>query len=360
MAKKMKAQVFYKPMNMKLEQVPVPEPADDEVVVAVKACGICGSDVAYYFGKATLETASGEGPLILGHEFTGEVVAVGRIPERGKLFKEGDRVVLDPVQYCNACDVCYRGQVNLCEKKTVLGVSCDGGFAEFAKSKYTGVHALPANVTYEQGALTEPLACATYGVKNLAVEPGQFCVIIGPGAIGLMMLQLIKSSGAGAAVLIGAANDDYRLAVGGKLGADLLINATEEKSPYYVRDVKAKISDLTGGKMANRVIVPTGAVPAMELALQISGRRSVVVFFGLPGDKDVLRVPVLQSILWDKTIRFSWLAPLVWPAALNALSAKLVDVSPLITHKFKLADLADALKRVRDREDKVLKPVVVP
>jgi len=358
--KTMKAQVFYEPLKMSLEDVPIPAIAADEVLVKVKACGICGSDIAYYFGASSLETPTGKGPLILGHEYTGEVVEVGEIPKGLKLFKPGDRVVLDPVQYCNACDVCYRGQSNLCENKAVLGVSCDGGFAEFSKSKYTGVHPLPDSVSFEHGALTEPLACATYGIKNLAVELGNFCVVIGPGAIGCMMLQLAKSSGAGKVVLIGGANDDYRLEIGGKLGADVLINSTEKASPYYVEDVKARISGLTGGKMANRVIVPTGAVPAMELALAISGRRSTIVFFGLPGDKDVLRVPVLQSILWDKTIRFSWLAPGTWQTALGALGSGLVDVSPLVSQTYPLKDLAKALGEVRDRVGNPMKPVVVP
>jgi len=358
--KTMKAQVFYEPNDMRLEDVPIPEIADDEVLVRVKACGICGSDIAYYFGASSLETPTGKGPLILGHEYTGEVVDVGAIPKAMKLFKPGDRVVLDPVQYCNACDVCYRGQSNLCENKAVLGVSTNGGFAEYSKSKYTGVHPLPEGVSYEDGALTEPLACGTYGIKNLSVELGNFCVVIGPGAIGCMMVQLAKSSGAGKVVLIGAGNDDFRLEVGKKLGADLIINCTDKKSPHYVKDVKAKISDMTDGKMANRVIVPTGAVPAMELALQISGRRSVIVFFGLPGDKDVLRVPVLNSILWDKTIRFSWLAPGTWQTALQALGSGLVNVEPLVTHTFQLEDLVDALGKVRDRVGNPMKPVVIP
>jgi len=354
----MKAQVFYEPLKMSLEDVPIPEIAADEVLIKVKACGICGSDIAYYFGKASLETPTGKGPLILGHEYSGEVVEVGAIAK--KLFKPGDRVVLDPVQYCNACDVCFRGQTNLCENKAVLGVSTNGGFAEYSKSKYTGVHPLPDNVSYENGALTEPLACATYGLKNLAVEVGNFCVVIGPGAIGCMMIQLAKSSGAGAVVLIGGPGDDYRLEAGKKLGADLVINATEKGSPYYVADVKAQIAEMTGGKMAARVIVPTGAVPAMEMALDISGRRSTVVFFGLPGDKDVVRVPVLQSILWDKTIRFSWLAPGVWQTALGALATGLVNVAPLVSRAYPLKDLAQALGDVKDRVGNPMKPIVVP
>ena len=120
---KMKAQVFYEPLNMKLEERDIPAVTDDKILVKVKVCGICGSDISYYWGESPLETEDGKGPLILGHEFTGDVVEVGKIPAGLGLFEPGDRVVLDPVQYCNACKVCKRGYVNLCGNPSVLGVS---------------------------------------------------------------------------------------------------------------------------------------------------------------------------------------------------------------------------------------------
>ncbi|MEN3188468.1 MAG: alcohol dehydrogenase catalytic domain-containing protein [Atribacterota bacterium] len=117
---KMKAWIFYEPEVMKFEEVPVPEVADDEILIRVRACGICGSDVAYYWGFSPLETPTGKGPLILGHKFSGEVVKVGKIPAERKLFSVSDRVTVKPVQYCNACEVCHRGFVNLCENKKSL------------------------------------------------------------------------------------------------------------------------------------------------------------------------------------------------------------------------------------------------
>lgn len=203
MAKMMKAQVFHKPKDMRLEQVSIPSPLENEVLIKTKACGICGSDVAYYWGLSSLETPTGEGPLVLGHEFSGEVVDMGRIPKNEGLFKIGDRVTVDPVQYCNACTACARGLVNLCENKSVIGVSSDGAFAEYVKSKYTSLHKLPSRVTFEEAAFTEPLSCAIYAINNLNIFPGDFCVIFGPGPIGLMMTQIVKSRGAGTVVLIG-------------------------------------------------------------------------------------------------------------------------------------------------------------
>jgi L-iditol 2-dehydrogenase len=250
--------------------------------------------------------------------------------------------------------------VNLCENKSVLGVSTNGGFAQYCVSNYTGVHKIPDGVSYDQAALSEPLACATYGVQNMQIVTGDFCVIMGPGVIGLMMVQMARSRGAGTIVLTGAKGDDYRLEAGKKLGADVVINTAESSSPYYVPDLKAKIAELSGGKLADAVITPTGAVDAMEAALQISGRRSRIVYFGLPADVAVIRVPALASIFWDKTIRFSWLAPLTWPIALQALGTGLINASPLISHTIDLNDLEKGIGDVRARKGNVFKVVVHP
>jgi threonine dehydrogenase-like Zn-dependent dehydrogenase len=341
---------------MKLEEIDIPKIADDQVLVSVKACGICGSDIAYYYGDSPLETPNGKGPLVLGHEFSAEVVEVGALPAKLGLFKPGDRVVVDPLQYCNACEICKRGYVNLCEKKTVLGVSVNGGFAEYCASHYTGLHKLPDNVTYEQGSLAEPLADAVYALQKAQVALGDFVVVIGPGAIGLMMVQLLKSSGAGKVALVGTR--DYRLKVGKELGADIIINTREKDSPYYADDLKKKIGELTDEKFANVVMTPTGAVTAMESAFAISGRRARIVFFGLPGANDFIRIPALDTIFWDKTIQFSWLAPLTWPTAMQALANKLVNVEPLITHSIKLDNLVQGIIDVKSRSDDVLKAVV--
>jgi threonine dehydrogenase-like Zn-dependent dehydrogenase len=356
--KTMKAQVFYEAEKMKLEDVPVPSIGPEEVLIRVRACGICGSDVAYYFGASSLETKTGKGPLILGHEMSGEVAEVGEIPRRLGLFAPGDRVTLDPVQYCNACRICKKGYVNLCEKKTVLGVSTNGGFAEYCASHFTGVHKIPKSVSFEEAAMTEPLACAVHGVKRMKVQPGDFCIVMGPGAIGTMMVQLIKRSGAGKVVLVGAEGDDYRLEVGREEGADVAYNVAEPKSPYYVKDLKAAISELTDGQFADAVITPTGAVSAMETAFEVSGRRARIVFFGLPSDKAVIRIPALKTIFWDKTIEFSWLAPLTWPTAIDALGTGIVQVKKLMSRVIPVKDLAQGIKDVKNRVNSPMKVIV--
>ena len=353
---KMKAWVFYEPEKMQFEEVDVPSLQDDQILIRVKNCGICGSDVAYYWGASSLETPTGKGPLILGHELSGEVVAVGKIPAEKKLFQVGDRVTAKPVQYCNSCEVCYRGYVNLCENKRVLGVSINGGFAEYLASHYNHVYKLPSHVSYEAGAFVEPLADAFYGVKNLQVGLGNTVVVFGPGPIGLAVVALVKGIGAGRVILVGTR--DYRLEIGRKMGADEFINTQDTISPYYTSDLVGKMKELTGGKMAERAIVVTGSKIAMQQALEVTGRRSVIVYFGLPGDKDVIEVPAVQSILMDKTIRFSWLAPLTWVEAIGAIDTGLVAAEKLITHRFPLEQLMEGLLVAKEKRGNPLKVMI--
>ncbi len=358
MAEKMKAQVFYEGEKMGLEEIPVPEMTDVDVLVRVKNCGICGSDISYYYGLSPVGTATGKGPLVLGHEFTGEVVEVGAVAKSLNLFKPGDRVVVNPVQHCNACYACAAGKTNLCANLYVPGVTANGGFAEYCVSRYTGLFKLPDTVSYAAGAFTEPLACAVYGLKKLEIEPGQFVAIFGPGPMGLMMVQLAKSIGAGKIALIGTR--DYRLETGKKWGADYVFNTADEKSPYYVKDLKKAIADLTHGALADRAIVPTSSNDAFEQAIDITGNAAILVHFGLPNEDDVIHVPALSTHTMDKEIRFSWLAPLAWPTAIRAISEGLLDVESLVTDAVSLERTEEAICNLKERIDDPIKVQVTP
>lgn len=352
----MKAQVFYEPEKMSLEEVEIPQISAEEVLVKVKACGICGSDLAYYFGNSPLETDDGKGPLILGHEFAGEVVEVGEIPKSLDLFSPGDRVIVNPVQQCNACEKCAQGLFHLCENGNTPGVSADGGFAEYSKSKYTHLYKLPDNMSFEEGAITEPLACSTYGVEQLDVGLGDTAVVFGPGTIGILMVQLIKSMGAGKVILAGTR--DYPLEVGKEAGADNLINVRDSNSEYYTDEIENTVKEMGDGKLADKVIVATGSLKAMHDALDVSGPSSTIVYFGLPGPDDKIEVPALDSIQSDKNIKFSWLAPLVWPEAIAAIKTGKVDVSKIVTHSFSLEDAEEGIKFMKHGEENKIKGVV--
>ena len=354
---KMKAQVFYEPEVMKLEEMDIPQISDDEVLVKVKTAGICGSDIAYYYGDSPLDTPDGKGPLILGHEFSGEIVEVGKIPQSLGLFAPGDRVTCNPVQQCNSCEYCSEGKFNACPNVATPGVSADGAFAEYCKMRYTHVYKIPDDMSYETASIIEPLACATYGVNKLDVKPGDFVVVFGSGSIGILMVQLIKARGAGKVALVDMS--DYKLGIGKEVGADYILNIKEKQSPNYVDDVVKEISQLTGGRMADRVIVPTSAKRAMQEAIDVSGAWATIVYFGLPGPDDNIEVPALSSIQSDINIKFSWLAPLVWPQTVRTLGAGLVSVDKIVTHRFSLEQLEEAIEFMKSSPEDKLKGVVV-
>ena len=350
----MKAQVFYEAEKMKMEEIPIPEISPIDVLVKVKRVGICGSDISYYYGLSPVGTPDGKGPIVLGHEFTGEVVEVGEVPAMLGLFSPGDRVVVNPVQNCNACYACAAGQTHLCEKLNVPGVTTDGGFAEYTVSRYTGLFKLPDDVSYEAGAFTEPLACVVNAIKKLAIEPGDFVAIFGPGPMGMMMIQMCKSVGAGKVALIGASNV-WRLEQGSRLGADFLFSLVNKESKYYTDDLKKSISEITKGNLADRAIVPTSENSAFEQAVEITGNCGIVVHFGLPNEDDIIKIPALSFHTMDKEIRSAWLAPLAWPTAIRSIEEGLVKVEPLITSTYSLEDTEKAIRKLRTDPGKEIK-----
>ena len=346
MSGKFRAQVYYGEGDIRLEERSLPTVGDDEILIKVKACGICGSDISYYFGRSPLETASGEGPLVLGHEFAGEVVKVGAKAASAGVIKPGDRVLGNPVQQCNVCEQCVRGNVNLCTNKDTNGVSIDGAFSEFITMRHTHVYKMPDGISYEEGSMCEPLACACYGIEKLNVQLGDFVVIFGPGSIGLMQSQLVSSLGAGTVVMVGI--HDFGLKKALEMGADYVVNTLDTTSPYYSANIKETISKISGGKMADRVIVPTSAKPALYGALDVAGPKSTIVYFGLPSDTEKLEVPLLDLMVNDKSLLVSWQAPNTWDMALKAIAGGKVKLEELVTHKFPLEELEEGLKVMDD------------
>ncbi|MDR1613330.1 MAG: alcohol dehydrogenase catalytic domain-containing protein [Planctomycetota bacterium] len=354
MDENMRAWVFYEPGRMTLETVPLPDVGVDDLLVKVEAVGICGSDVAYYFGHSPLGTPDGKGPLVLGHEIGGVAAKVGDNAKR--LFAVGDRVTLNPVQQCNACPECLDGRFNLCPFVETLGVSVDGGFAEYVKVRYTHALKISPSVSFGDAALTEPLACATYAMRKLDIRLGDYVAVIGSGSIGLMMLQIAKARGAGRLAFIGAR--DVPLELGMELGADAVLNVRDETSRHYAGDPVEWIKRTGNGKLADRVVVPTSDLPALHWALYGSAPGATIVYFGLPGPDDRIQIPALDAIQADKTIKFSWLSPLVWPEATAAVAAGKVDLSRLVSHRYGFADVEKGIRDMAAGDPKKIKGLV--
>ncbi len=349
----MKAAVFYDVKDIRLEDVPEPEIGDGDVLVEVSACGICGSDLEYYLGRSPVGTADGKGPLILGHEFSGRVVKVGKGVDT---LGEGDRVAVNPIQSVAGGDLSRSGNPHF-DLTTVLGVTTNGAFAQYVRTKAEHAYRLPDAMTDEQGAFVEMLAASLNAIEKADIQLGDLVVLYGPGPVGLSMLQLANARG-GRTLMVGTR--DYRLELARELGANHVLNTADPESKYYTADLGVSIRELNGGDLAERAIVGTAAEEATTSALEVTGNGSCVVYMGLAGPADIVKVPMLASLAQDKTIRFSWLYPNQWPKTIRLLREGIVDTDKIITHSIALDAINDGIEQVINREDGVIKIVVKP
>lgn len=349
----MKAAVFHDVEDIRLEEVPEPEAGDDDVVVEVAACGICGSDLEYYFGRSPVGTPDGKGPLILGHEFSGRVVSRGKNVDT---LAEGDRVAVNPIQSSAGRDLSRSGNPHF-DLSTVLGVTTNGGFARYVRTRAEHAYVLPDSMSDEEGAFVEMLAASLNAVEKADIGLGDLVVVYGPGPVGLSMLQLAKANG-GRVAMVGTR--DYRLELAKGMGADHVFNTKDSSSSYYTADLVQSVRDVNGGELAERAIVGTSVAEATQSALEVTGNGSTVVYMGLAGPDDVVQLPMLVALTQDKTIRFSWLYPNQWPRTIRLLRERIVDTSKIITHTGPLDEINEAIRRVHDREDGVIKYVVHP
>lgn len=319
---------------------------DDEVKIKVKAAGICGTDVKILHGKDALFRP----PVIMGHEFTGQIMDVG---DRVKKLKIGDRVVFEPtVSICGECRYCRSGRYNLCSNRLIAGFSAPGGFAEYAVRRQKYTHKLPDKVSYAAGALCEPLAVCTHAVLELTlIFPGDTVVVMGPGTIGLLSLQLVKVSGA-CPIVIGASKDKPRLDLAKRLGAEYTINIEEEK------ETLSRITkDLTEGCGADVVIGCCGAPSSLRLGIDMlrkGGRYTQIGLFtqevSFPVDKMSYHELTLQGSFGQKNS--------AWKKALTLLGKGLVDTLPLASslpmsrwqEGFKMVENKEAIKVVLQPE----------
>jgi threonine dehydrogenase-like Zn-dependent dehydrogenase len=349
----MRAAVFQDVETISIEEVPDPTPEAGDVIVEVAACGICGSDLEYYTGRSPLGTADGKGPLILGHEFSGRVVALGSGVDG---LAVGDRVAVNPVQSRAGSDTSRAGAPQF-DLQTVLGVSTDGAFAQFVRSRAEHAYLLPEELTDEHGAFVEMLAASLHAVEKAEIRFGDLVVIFGPGPVGLSMIQLAAARGATVAVV---GTRDYRLELAKELGAAYVFNTRETSSPHFTDDLAAAIAEVRSGEPADRAIVATSVPEATQQALEITGNGAVVVFMGLAGPEDRVSVPLLDSLVMEKTIRFSWLYPNQWPKTIRTMRDRIVDVDKLITHSIGLERLGEGIEQLGARADGVVKMMVRP
>jgi L-iditol 2-dehydrogenase len=309
-------------------EIDVPQPAAGEVLIEVAAAGICGTDLHIYHDE--FKTAP---PVVMGHEIAGTVAAVGPNGDRALI---GARVTSETYYAtCGTCTYCRAGRSNLCLERKSIGSGVNGGFTNFVVVPAANLHRLPDAVDFRAGALTEPLACVVHGVLNMrTVQAGDVVAIAGPGAIGLLTLQVVKSAGATALVL-GTDLDRHRLAVAAQLGADRVVNIQEE-DPWSV--VAALTSPGTG---ADVVIECSGAGPAAQQLLTLvrrGGRYVQIGLFGRPVAWDLDQVCYKELTVTGSNAS----VPSSWDRALRLMESGAVDTSALISHEFSILDWEEA------------------
>ncbi|MFN3698911.1 MAG: alcohol dehydrogenase catalytic domain-containing protein, partial [Dictyoglomus sp.] len=242
---------FWKDGRIQLEEVPTPSIEKDEVLIKVLASGICGTDLHVFAGKAY-----GKEGIIRGHEFSGKVIAIG---EKVKGIKEGDLVAVDPNITCGYCYYCRRGEIHLCENLRAIGVDVNGGFAEYCKVPFKQLYSFSSNISPLEAAMMEPVACALHGIEKIGIKLGDSVLIVGGGALGLILMQLAYIHGASKVVVVEPIESKRKVAK--ELGATYVIDPLKEK-------VDEIIKDLTQGRGVDVGIEAVGKGDTVKLTIE--------------------------------------------------------------------------------------------
>lgn len=324
----MKSAVFYGKHDLRVENSPMPKVGPEDILIQVKACGICGTDVHIYEGdKGAAEVTP---PTILGHEFSGVIAEVGSNVTK---YKVGDRVCIDPNCYCGKCDFCRNGIAHYCTDMIGYGTTVNGGFAEYCSVNQRQVYKLGDNTTFEQGAMTEPVACCLHGMDMCNIHPGSNVVVIGGGMIGLLMLQLSKLAGAARVALLEPV--ESKRVVAKKLGADILIDPINENVEEELKKA--------GMTWINTVIECVGKTATIQQAIDIVGNKGTVMMFGLTKPDDTIAVKPFQIFQKEIELKSSFINPYTQKRALDLIDSGRLDVSSMVYAVESLENLADIL-----------------
>lgn len=324
----MKASRFLGNKTFAVTDLPTPHAGPGELVLRNQVCGVCGTDVHIYHGEPG--SADVNPPVVLGHEYSGEVVEVG---EGVTGFAVGDHVTVDPNIYCGHCAYCQNGKKQLCPFMEAIGVTRDGGFAQYSRIPASQAFKLEPTVPWEAAAMAEPLACCLHGIDLAGIQVGDKVCVVGGGAIGLLMVQLAKLSGASQIVL--SEPNEKRRQVGLQLGANAAIDPTRP-------DAQEAFAQVLGGG-ANVVIECVGNVPAVKSAFQFAGKGATVLLFSVPKVDATFDLPLFDVYKKELTIKGSFVNPDTHARAVALINSGKVDFGPIITHRFTLDQLPEAI-----------------
>lgn len=343
----MKALVLTAYSQFSYEDAPEPDYGDDDVLIRVKAVGICGSDVHGMDGSSGRRIP----PIIMGHEASGVIEAIGRNVTQ---WQVGDRVTFDSTIYCGQCHFCRRGLINLCDNRRVLGVSCDdyrqhGAFAEFAAVPQRILYRLPEGVSFEHAAMVEPTSIAFHAVRLTPVTLNDAAVVIGAGVIGLLTIQALRMAGCGQITAVDL--DPTRLAIATQLGADETLQPDRD-------DVQRHILAQTDGRGADLVFEAVGIPPTVTLATQLLRKGGTLTLIGNVTPRTEL---LLQAVVTrELRLQGSCSSCGEYGACLDAMQRGQIQVQPFISAVAPLSEGASWFERLHAREAGLLKVILQP
>jgi len=342
----MKALVLVEYGRFDYIEVPEPEVGADDVLIQVKACGICGSDVHGMDGS----TGRRRPPIIMGHEAAGVIAAVGASASD---WHVGDRVTFDSTIYCGQCPFCRQGRVNLCDNRRVLGVSCadyrqHGAFAEYVAVPRHILYRLPDGLSMERAAMVEALSVAFHAVNRIPMRLNDTAVVVGVGMIGLLVVQSLRAAGCGKIVAVDLEQDKLDLAC--RLGADIGLRSGDS--------TEAEILALTGGRGADLAFEVVGIAPAMAMAIGSLRKGGLLAMVGNLSPE--VKLPLQAAVTRELTFYGSCASSGEYPACLDMLARGAVRVDPLISAVAPLSEGAAWFQRLYNKEAGLMKVLLTP
>jgi L-iditol 2-dehydrogenase len=343
----MKALLYTKPFQLDYVDYPDPATGDDEVLVQVKACSICGSDVHGYTGT----TGRRIPPLIMGHEASGIIASAG---SNVKKWKRGDHVTFDSTISCGTCYFCRQGRINLCNNRRVLGVSCaeyrrNGAFADFVVVPQQILYKLPEGLAFEKAALAEPLSVAVHAINRTPVNADDTIVVIGAGMIGLLVVQALRSYGHSR--IFAVDNDPDRIGLALKLGAAKGINSEKE-------DIVREVLQLTDGLGADVVFEAVGITSTVAAGINCLKKGGAISLIGNLAPN--VEIPLQAVVTRELNLLGSCISAGEYPECLEMIASGAVNVDILISAVAPLSEGATWFKKLYEREPGLMKIVLVP